>query len=99
MNQGRVSHGSITVGSRTMIVGGYWKKYDIDFYENPQNNILFSFQTEVWEFENGSNKIIQPTLTEYHLGIGLFAVDINFCRKCPSKFCDDLSDSGNSLNK
>ena len=45
---------------------------------------LFSpLVTEVWELENESNKIIQPTLPDYHYanGIGLFVVEKDFCKK------------------
>ena len=39
--------------------------------------------TEVWNFNNGDNKLIQPTLpgSKYCLGIGLYLVDANFCKK------------------
>ena len=45
---------------------------DSDFF-------LSSIVTEVWELENGSNKVINPTLDFYSIGIGLYAVDFNFC--------------------
>ena len=48
-----------------------WVIEDSDFF--------LSFETEVWELENGSNKVINPTLDEYAFGIGLYAVDFNFC--------------------
>ena len=64
LNRGRSHHGSITVGTRTMIVGGW------------NGN---GFETEVWELENGDNKVITPTLGGYYTGIGLYAVDFNFC--------------------
>jgi hypothetical protein len=63
LNKGRNSHGSITVGTRTMIVGG-WNG---------------NFETEVWELENQNSTIITPTLSNYNYGIGLYAVDFNFC--------------------
>ena len=39
--------------------------------------------TEVWNFNNGDNKLIQPTLpkNQYYLGIGLYLVDANFCKR------------------
>ena len=45
--------------------------------------IFFSVPTEIWELENGNNKIVNPTLTknDYAIGIGLFAVDFSFCEK------------------
>ena len=47
------------------------------------NEFLFSVATEIWELENGNNKIVNPTLTNYDYshGIGLFAVDFDFCKK------------------
>ena len=41
----------------------------------------FSFETEVWELENGNYKIIKPTVASQYYGLGLFAVDFNFCSK------------------
>ena len=40
-------------------------------------------ETEVWELEDGKNKVINPSLPNYNYaqGIGMFAVDFNFCRK------------------
>lgn len=39
--------------------------------------------TEVWELENGSNKIIEPNLPngDYGVGIALFVVEKDFCQK------------------
>ena len=45
---------------------------------------LFSpLVTEVWELENGINKIIEPTLPngEYVNGIALYVVEKDFCKK------------------
>ena len=46
-------------------------------------NFAFSAETEVWELSNGNNKVINPTLpsTHYRYGIGIYAVDFDFCRK------------------
>ena len=40
-------------------------------------------ETEVWNFETGHSKTIAPILPpgEFVSGIGLFAVDINYCTK------------------
>ena len=45
-------------------------------------NIL-SIGTEIWEFEAGDVKIIDPLLpdAEYLLGMALFVVDADFCKK------------------
>ena len=45
---------------------------DSDFF-------LSFIETEVWELENGSNKVINPAFTRHFEGIGLYAVDFNFC--------------------
>ena len=45
---------------------------------------LFSpLVTEVWELENGNNKIIQPTIQDidYAVGIALYVVEKDFCKK------------------
>ena len=50
----------------------------------PPVEYLFSpLVTEVWELENGSNKIIQPTLQDgdYYAGIALNVVEKDFCKK------------------
>ena len=46
------------------------------------DKIIFSkLQTEIWDFVNGSNKVIDPTLRNfaYSYGIGLYIVPFNFC--------------------
>ena len=46
------------------------------------NNIISSTNTEVWEFESSGTKIINPTLSSDYLnGIGLFVVDVGYCKK------------------
>ena len=82
LNKGRLGHGSITVGARTMIVGGYYEKWVMilpNEFGDEDSDFLLSFETEVWELANGNNKIITPTLSNHHLGIGLYAVDFNYC--------------------
>ena len=39
--------------------------------------------TEMWNMKNGENEIIQPALPNgaYELGIALFPVDADFCKK------------------
>ena len=56
---------------------------------NEQNSFTHSFRplvTEVWELENGNNKIIQPTLPDddYAFGIALYVVEKDFCKKWKS---------------
>ena len=69
LNQGRDSHGAITIETQTMIVGGeiYLGNYDA--------------QTEVWQLETGSNKIIGPTVYGHIYGVGLYAVNFDYCSK------------------
>ena len=48
----------------------------------------FSAETEVWELANGNNKVINPTLSNnYRYGIGIYAVDFDYCRKQKDIFC------------
>ena len=39
--------------------------------------------TEIWQLENGNNKIIDPTLPDfdYVAGIALYVVEKDFCQK------------------
>ena len=48
-----------------------------------RNPDLSSLQTEIWELDNEVYNLIQPNLpdNEYSVGIALFEVDANFCRK------------------
>ena len=48
-----------------------------------QNYLLSDAETEVWNFETRNSKTIAPILPpgEVVSGIGLFAVDINYCSK------------------
>ena len=86
LNKGRNYHGSITVGTRTMIVGGYggtigerWVMILSYYFGSEGSDFFFSFETEVWELDMGDNKVINPSLSYYSMGIGLYAVDYNFC--------------------
>ena len=38
-------------------------------------------ETELWDFNNGENSVIQPTLNnaDYTLGVALFQVPFDFC--------------------
>ena len=56
-----------------MILPYYFGYEDSDFF--------LSRETEVWELENGNYKIIMPTVASQYYGLGLFAVDFNFCSK------------------
>ena len=82
LNKGRSYHGSITVGTRTMIVGGYWTTWVMIWPYNfsyEDSDFFISIETEVWELENGNNKVMTPILHDYSYGIGLYAIDFNFC--------------------
>ena len=69
LNRERMGHGSITIEGQTMIIGGNGPHITID--------------TEVWELENGNNKIIKPALPQWHyaVGVALYAVEKDFCKK------------------
>ena len=60
------------------LVVGLTSKYTI---HHRKSHFFLSFETEVWELENGNNKGINVTLTDFYSGIGLYAVDFNFCSK------------------
>lgn len=49
----------------------------------PWLSFIFSAETEVWNFETGQMKTIEPTLPndEYVDGIALYFVDAGFCDK------------------
>ena len=44
-------------------------------------NIFSDAETEIWDFINESNKVIDPTLQygDYSYGIGLYIVPFDFC--------------------
>ena len=44
---------------------------------------LSNLDTEVWDLENGTNKIIDPSLADnyYVNGMALYVVDGDFCKK------------------
>ena len=44
-------------------------------------NTFSDAETEIWDFINGSNRLIDPTLgdREYMYGIGLYIVPFDFC--------------------
>ena len=84
LNKGRSYHASITIGIRTMIVGGYYYAGELVmilpcYFSYEDSDFFLSLETEVWELENGNNKVINPTLDDYYGGIGLYPVDFNFC--------------------
>jgi hypothetical protein len=68
LKQTRHSHGAITSGSLTMVIGGY-------SYEGQR------LQTEVWELETLANRIIAPIFYHNYQELGLFLVDIGYCKK------------------
>ena len=71
LNQPREGHGSITVDGQTMIIGGVE-------YDNYSPMV-----TEIWELENGINKISEPSLPffPHYYGMALYIVDKDFCKK------------------
>ena len=82
LSKARYRQGSITVGSQTMIVGGWDPKWVMIlryYFALEDSEFFLSMETEVWELEKGNRKGITPILTNYYFGIGLYAVDFNFC--------------------
>ena len=43
--------------------------------------IILRTETEIWDYDNGGNNIIDPILgrDEYAHGIGIYLVPLNFC--------------------
>ena len=66
LNYGRYGHGSLTIGSETIQIGGL------------TSGKAF---TEIWEIPSCENRIINPELDSAFSGyqVGLFAVDKHFC--------------------
>ena len=90
LNRGRSHHGSITIGGQTMTIGGYFDNQTLVklfsgkwMTKNLFKSLFSPLVTEVWEFENGNSKIIQPTLPDDHYlaGIALYVVENDFCKK------------------
>ena len=81
--KGRYYHGSIELGNDVMVIGGwsfdgrlvYFFDYFliIDFFSDKE--------TEIWNFTDGTNKVVNPILPnyDYSRGIGLYIVPFNFC--------------------
>ena len=65
-------HGAITLGSITMVVGGFPNTGYPTYLTN----------TELWNWDSLESQIIDPTLSkDYAFGIALFLVDHNYCSK------------------
>ena len=55
-----------------------------EFFKSMFNDKIFiRVMTELWEMETQQRRLIAPTLPHnaYAYGIGLFLVDIEYCRK------------------
>ena len=87
LRQPRSRHSSIAFGSQTIIIGGEheFSLDDNDFSDGED------ISTEVWDFETGISRTIEPTLpvsarayTGSAIGISLYFVDNNFCRSSNS---------------
>lgn len=55
-----------------------------EFFKSVFNNKIFiRLITELWEMETQERRLIAPTLPHNHYasGIGLFLVDIGYCKK------------------
>ena len=70
LQKSRDSHGSITSSRATIVIGGYAFS-------------LENLETETWNIIDGDTRFIDPTLRRdnYQLGIGLYLVPEDFCRK------------------
>ena len=75
LKQARESHGAITVGGRTLIIGG------LPNIDNADVTLVdLRIDTEVWELGSFETEIIHPTLTNYFVG-GFFEVEAGFCSR------------------
>ena len=75
LKRGRSRHGSISFGGQTIIIGG----------EDSSGNVEGDLPTEVWDFQTGNGRSIEPSLPAYDgysNGIGLYFVDANFDSSC-----------------
>ena len=83
LRQPRSRHGSIMMGTQTIIFGGvrfYGRDTEEDSREEPRP--IDTIETEVWDFEAGQSETIAPMLSQeqYSQGIALYFVDeANFC--------------------
>ena len=80
LRQPRSRHSSIALGSQTIIIGG-----EHDFSYNNDEDI----STEVWDFENGMSRTMEPSFQIYagdSIGISLYFVDDNFCSSSDSTY-------------
>ena len=62
----RVGHGSIISGTATIVIGG---------------GTNGGTETEVWDFNNGDSKMVDPTPPNWHViyGVGLYLVPSGYC--------------------
>ena len=81
--KGRFDHGSISLGHEFMVIGGLMYDDRLVYFKNILGDKRFRSdkETEIWQFTNGNNKIINPTLPnmDYIHGIGLYLVPFDFC--------------------
>ena len=75
LKQARGSHGAITVGGRTLIIGGMPNIDNADVALMDRR-----IDTEVWELGSFKTEIMNPTLTNYVVG-GFFEVEAGFCSR------------------
>ena len=71
--------GSVLDGENFQNLGSDWLENLCYNSDHKNSDILFSIETEVWELENGNNKIVDPTLANHYKGLALYAVDFSFC--------------------
>ena len=83
LKKGRYFHGSIKLGNDVMIIGGAASDERLgNFFDFFLIIDFFSdLETEIWNFTNESNKVVNPILPSgnYDDGIGLYLVPFNFC--------------------
>ena len=81
--KGRAWHGSISLGSEFMVIGGESSDGRLVYFKNifGYKSFFSDKETEIWNVIDGNNKIINPTLPDYDYawGIGLYLVPYDFC--------------------
>ena len=81
--KGRWNHGSIELGNDLMVIGGSSSDHRLVYFFDYFLIIDFfsDLETEIWNFTNESNKVVNPILPDddYAVGIGLYIVPFNFC--------------------
>ena len=80
----RKGHKSITFGTETIVIGGKTDDGSSVMNKNFYQYIKYKLsviETEIWNFSNNENKIVDPALQDntYLWGVGHYLVPTGFC--------------------